>query len=706
ELPARFFRAALVQWQALLPAQLAELHLEAKVQVLGTPRRLALVISDLPAHQPDQVVEAKGPAVSVAFKGDQPTPAALGFARSQGVPVETLEIRETPKGPCVFAVKTQAGRPTAAVLQAQIQTWITALEGPRFMAWGEGPLRFARPVRGLVALWEDQILPVELVNGPERLTAGRTSAGHRVLHPQPIEIPHAAAYVDTLRQACVLVDRQERQQVIRQALETTPAGRAEIPPDLLEEVTDLVEWPTPVVGSFEPEYLELPDQVVTTVMITHQRYFPLRDAQGQLQARFLTISNGDPDKADLIAAGNARVLRARLADAAYFLRTDWQISLADYVPRLAQVTFQEKLGTILEKVERIEALVFWLTKQVGLKGRIKAFTRRAAHLCKADLVTQMVGEFPELQGTMGRFYAITSGEGPEVATAIAEHYLPRFAGDALPTTPAGQLVALADRLDTLAGIFSLGLLPTGSSDPFALRRAGNALWQILWSEDCFFSNAIDLNLALEKALGVLQQQQSSVSTAGVLDQLREFLAQRARTLLQEDRGIDYDLVNAVLVTEDAELLDRALAQPRDLRDRAHFLQSLRNEGTLASIYAVVNRAARLASQGDLPLGPLTPETHVDPAHLTRPVEQELFQVIEHLGTVALQAKKEASYANYTDLVAGLQAVAPVLNRFFDGPESVLVMDPDPAIRQNRLNLLGLLRNQARVLADFRAIVKD
>jgi glycyl-tRNA synthetase beta chain len=673
------------------------------VEYFGTPRRLAVVIRGLPDRQPDQEEEVKGPPAQAAFKDGKPTKAAEGFAQKQGVAVTDLEIRPTDKGDFVFVHKTILGQPTPDILKTLVPEWITSLEGKRFMRWADGDLKFPRPIRWLVALLDNKVLPIELVNGMQGCCSDRHSQGHRVLHPNPVIISHAEAYVETLAAAFVQVDVAKRQTLIQeqiQAAATELGGVAVIDPDLLQEVTNLVESPTPVIGQFDAEFLELPAEVIITEMESHQRYFPvLKQANSdELLPHFITISNGDPKKAKLIAEGNGRVIRARLSDGKFFFDADRAAPLESYLPRLESVTFQADLGSVRAKVDRIGLVADLIADQLQITGSDRTQIQRAAFLCKADLVTQMVGEFPELQGVMGQKYALTCGEPKPVADAILEHYLPRGASDRLPNSLPGQIVGLADRLDTLVSILGLGMIPSGSSDPFALRRAANAIVNIAWTADL----ALDLAQLLDQVIANFARSFASVmkfSVEELKQQLQEFFLQRIRTLLQDDRSIDYDLVNAVLGENDPEYTQRALADLLDVRDRALFLQSIRTDGTLASIYETVNRASRLAAQGTLNTTHLDPTQVVQPKRFQKSSEQAFFDA---LGGLYGQMQGQQ---DYPQLVAALGQIAPTVANFFDGAESVLVMDPDPDIKQNRLNLLGVLRNHARVLADFGAIVK-
>ncbi len=705
ELPASFVDDAIKQWRSRIPVSLLAQSLTTEaIKVYGTPRRLALLIENLPAQQPDREEEIKGPPAAAAFKDGQPTKAAEGFARKQGVELETLQVRSTDKGDFVFVRKSIPGRPVADILAELSPQWILGLEGKRLMRWGDGDIKFPRPIRWLVALLDGTVLPIELVSGSETVKSDRISQAHRILHPEPVTISQAAYYLTYLRSACVEVVTKERQTKIEQQVKAAAkqlGGYAAIYPHLLDEVTNLVEWPTAVVGKFDDEFLSLPTEVITTVMVTHQRYFPVfkSEESQELLPYFITISNGDPAKSAIIAEGNERVIRARLADGKYFYKADLAKPLASYLPQLEKVTFQEKLGSVRAKVDRIVKIAGQIAAQLKLAESDHATIHRAALLCKADLVTQMVGEFPELQGAMGQKYALASGESAAVATAILEHYWPRGAGDQLPQTLTGQVVGLADKLDTLTSIFGLGMLPTGSSDPFALRRAANAVVNITWTADL----AINLGRLLEQITSDFVTAYPQTKSEELLAQLREFFLQRLRTLLQEERGIDYDLVNAVLGENDLEYTERALKDLLDVRDRAHFLQSIRNNGKLEEIYETVNRSTRLAAQGDLDTVQLEPSTVVRPELFQKHSEQAVYNALVQL---VPQTQAAIASRNYQQVVESLSQIAPTVSKFFDGADSVLVMDSDPDIKRNRLNLLGLLRNHARVLADFGAIVKN
>ena len=578
------------------------------------------------------------------------------------------------------------------------------MDGKRLMRWGDGEMKFSRPIRWLLTLLDDTVLEIELVNGSENINSSNISWGHRVLHPDATSVTHANQYVETLRKAYVIVDVEERKHIIKQQVEETGkslSGNLQIYPDLLTEVNNLVEYPSAVVGKFESMFLNLPTEVITTVMVSHQRYFPVfRDKEcKELLPNFITISNGDPAAADMISVGNQRVVRARLADGQFFYNSDLAQPLENFLPKLETVTFQEKLGSLRTKVDRICENADKIAKQLKISSSELEYIQRAALLCKADLVTQMVYEFPELQGIMGQKYATANKEPQEVATAIFEHYLPRGADDILPQTITGQIVGLADRLDTLVSIFGLGMIPTGSSDPFALRRAAIAVINIIWSANL----PVNLQKLIENISHNFATNHEKIDSQQLAASLSEFFLQRIRILLQEEKNIDYDLVNAVLGENDPEYTQRALQNLLDVRDRAVFLQQIRQDGTLEKIYETVNRSTRLAAQGDLDTRQLDPSKLINQELFQKSSESSFYQGVVDLLPQTQSAKESR---NYRQLVTALEEISPTISKFFDGEDSVLVMDPDPDIKRNRLYLLGLLRNHARVLADFGEIVKN
>ena len=708
ELPADFARLALPQLETQARQGLAEECLShTSLAVTSTPRRLVLVVEGLPLQQADRREEHKGPPAALAFRDGIPTPAALGFARRCGVEPDQLEVRETAKGPVVYARSLVRGRSTSEVLAARIPTWLGALQGRRFMRWGDGDSRFSRPVRWLVALLDREVIPLALDGTDPVIEAGRRTRGHR-LHPEQGVLATAADHQEVLSGLGVVVDRQERARTIRSAVEHRAAelqARPDLPDELFEELVDLVESPLLIEGSIEPRFLALPPEVLATVMRSHQRYIPLErsdqqpdplalQAEGLLLPTFLCVSNGREEALTTVRRGNERVLKARLADAEFFLGVDRASSSQERLNQLERVQFAEGLGSLGERSLRLSWLAECLIRALNLEPGTAKAASRAASLCKHDLVSQMVGEFPELQGVMGAKYLLAEGEERAVALAVGEHYRPRGATDALPVSPAGSLVAMADRLELLLSIFGKGERPSGSSDPYALRRAGNGLLQILWHQNW----TLDLMALLATATTHWQESlpHLGLDPRALAGDLGEFLRQRLISLL-EDGAIPADLVQAV--AGDSVPLSRVLQDPEDSRQRATLLLTLRQQDQLAAVQAVVTRATRLATHADLDSGTLSPVGLIDEGLFTSSSEAGMLAVINTLEPISLRQDRE----RYGDLAQALAAGAPALAAFFDGDQSVMVMCDDLKVRSNRLNLLALLRNQASVLADFSQI---
>jgi glycyl-tRNA synthetase beta chain len=731
ELPADFARQALPQLRALVEADLERLRLPfTAVRSSGTPRRLALTIEGLAARQQDLTSERKGPPAQQAFRDGQPTEAALGFARRCGVEAERLEVRETAKGPFVFARILERGQGTAELLPALIPAWLWSLQGRRFMRWGAGESRFSRPVRWLVALLDAEVVPVDFPDCDPPLRSDRFSRGHRLLN-EAVEIADAGVYAATLAAHDVQVERGIRAAWIREHLEQAAVeagGALELPEGLFEELVDLVESPQLIEGAIDPRFLALPPEVLSTVMRAHQRYVPLRrpeapadplalEAGASLLPLFLCVANGRPEAAATIRRGNERVLRARLADAEFFLRADLAVASIDRRDALDRVTFAEGLGSLRDRSERIEWLTEVLVEALAPEVAIGQAARRAAHLCKHDLVSQMVGEFPELQGVMGGKYLLAEGEERTVALAVLEHYLPRGAGDALPGSDAGALVALAERLELLLSIFAKGERPSGSSDPYALRRAGNGLLQILWERGW----RLDLLALLERACGHWAEllPELKIDRQALAVDLQAFLRARLLSLLEE-QGIDPDLAQAV--AGESVPISRVLAHPVGVQQRALLLQDWRLNKAVPfqRIQQVVQRAARLAEQATgIDLAALNPNRRelIEPALFEKTSEQDLYGALLNLysairlaGSSPAQAEDvdQALYASLDrdDLLriaTSLAELSEKLSNFFDGRESVMVMCEEQPVRANRLGMLVVIKNMALLLADFTKI---
>ena len=706
ELPADFVRQGLAQLGQRVTRDLKEARLNhGSISVFGTPRRLVVSVEELEQRQPDLEENRKGPPVAQAFKDGEPGPAAIGFAKRCGVEPSALEQRETPKGPCLFATVRTPGQPSSDLLKDLIPGWIDALQGRRFMRWGTGAQRFSRPIRWLVALQGADVIPVSLTGADPEVCSDRFSRGHRLHQGGPVEIASADAYAEALAAVGVVVDRNRRAALIRQEMTEAAAaadGTPDCPEALFEELVDLVEDPRILQGAITERFLKLPPEVISTVMQAHQRYVPLEVpgtsddplrlcADGVLRPQFLFVGNGLAASSALIIRGNERVLGARLADAEFFMDVDRRQSSSVRREGLSAVTFAEGLGSLRDRSDRIERLAALLLQQLGLDPSDETAAKRAAHLCKHDLVSQMVGEFPELQGLMGGKYLLEEGETRAVALAVVEHYLPRGAGDRLPATPAGAVVALAERLELLLSIYAKGERPSGSSDPYALRRAGNGILQILWG----MGWRLDLIGFLEKACAEWATLFPAFEVDAENLKADLCLLMRQRTVSQlEDDGFPSDLVQAVA----GELVSdrRLLGDPLDAKERIQLLKGLRSSGQLDAVQAVVQRASRLAEKGALAGDVLNVTDVVDPERFESPSEQALFDALQQLQPLSQQRR-------YQSLADGLVEATPALESFFDGDNSVMVMADDPQMRLNRLNLLAVLRNQASVLAQFELI---
>jgi len=689
EIPARFLPGAIEQLEARGRTLLDEILLGAQeVIAYATPRRLVLLATGVAERQPDREIDVKGPARKAAFDPDgRPTKAAEGFARSQGVAPLDLAIRSTAGGEYVFAHKHVPGRAAEDVLGEALPGLITSLEWPKLMRWGAHELRFVRPIKWLLAIYRGTVIRFSL----DGVTSGRETFGHRFLHPGPLSVATAADYLPVVRLGQVIVDPAERRaQIVAQirAVAAKADGRALEDPDLLTEVTHLVEHPTALLGRFAPEYLGLPTEVLVTTMKHHQRYFPVLDDQGRLAPLFITVRNGDDFAIDVVRAGNERVLGARLADAKFFYDEDLKRPLADRVVELDGVAFEERLGTMGDKTRRLEALV---TDVLGLAepavsraeptlsqadpGLVE-IVRRAAHLAKADLVTGMVREFPELQGRMGEVYAGRSGEPPEVARAIGEQYRPAFAGDQVPATTAGKVLALADKIDTLAAAFGIGLFPTGSQDPHGLRRAAQGVIAILLEAEF----RVSLDRLVERAfahLGGLATKAAEGRAA-----LMDFLRGRIAGAMAE-AGLRYDVVEATLAA--------GFADPADAFERARALAIVRDEEAFADVVTAFTRAANLA-------GKTGADRPVDPALFEHDAERRLFEAYGSVAAEALALQREGRYADFLRVLSRLR---PAVDAFF---EAVMVMVDDRRVRENRLNLLRLVSALAIRVADLSKLV--
>lgn len=640
-----------------------------EVRAYATPRRLAVRIEALADSQPDREVEKRGPALAAAFKDGQPTKAAEGFARSCGVTVDELIHLETDKGTWLGYREQQRGESTAALLPAILQKAVAALPVPKNMRWGASRVEFSRPVHWLVMLYGGDVVEAEALG----LAAGRTTYGHRFHAPAAIELAHADDYLEALEQAWVLADRDRRRERIReQVLAEAEVQRATAVIDeaLLVEVSGLVEWPVALTGSFDERFLEVPAESLISSMKANQKYFHLLDDAGNLKPLFITIANIDSQDPQQVIEGNEKVIRPRLADAAFFYDTDRRRPLASRIDELAGVVFQKQLGTLADKAHRSAAVAAFIAGQI--EGDV-GHARRAAELAKCDLVTEMVLEFPELQGIMGRYYAEHDGEPAEVAQALEEQYLPRFASDAIPHSRTGLALALADRLDTLTGIFGIGQRPTGTKDPFALRRAAIGVLNILVKGEL----NLDLRVLLELAAA---QHQELPYAETLVDEVLGYMLDRFRAWGQ-DEGISAEAYLAVRA--------RPVTRPLDFARRLRAVQAFAGREEAAALAAANKRVSNILTKqgGDA-------ASQVDPQLLQEAAEKALHEAVSAQRERVMPLFAEARYAEALDALANLRE--PV-DAFFD---QVMVMADDEAVRGNRLALLADLRALFLEVADI------
>ncbi len=635
------------------------------IRPYATPRRLALVISKLQTKQPDRVVERRGPAVTAAFDEEgNPTKALLGFAGSCGVEVDDLDTMKTDKGAWLVFKQEQVGATAAELLPEIIQQALNDLPIPKRMRWGDLPGEFVRPVHWLIVLLGDEIVPMDLLG----VTADRFTRGHRFHYPQPIRVSSPMTYAPQLEtEGHVMVDFEARKEAIEgqvKELADKLKGTAIINPELLEEVTGLVEWPVALAGNFDQRFLELPPEALISSMEGHQKYFAVEAKDGKLLPHFITVSNiASQDPAQVIA-GNERVILPRLSDAAFFWDTDRKRALADHQEQLKTIVFQNKLGTVYDKSQRVASLAAEIAAQIDGQPQL---AERAAKLAKCDLVTEMVGEFPELQGIMGRYYARLDGEDNEVAEALDEQYQPRFAGDDLPATRTGQAVSLAEKLDTLTGLFGIGQPPSGVKDPFALRRAALGVLRILIEK----SLDLDLTRLLDKAAASFD---GTLSENDVSEQVMQYFFDRLRGYALE-QGFKSDEFEAVLTVRPT--------RPLDFMQRLKAVAAFRKLEQAESLAAANKRIGNILRKNDSE----TAEPEVKDSLLQEAAEKALAEKVS-------EAKRElaplSAKADYTGVLNYLAGMRETVDSFFD---DVMVMADDEMVRQNRLALL----NQTRAL---------
>lgn len=670
EIPAGFMPNILGQLKQLAETKLNDAHLPFEsIATYGTPRRLALIVKGLADTSAEISERHKGPSASIAYDADgNATKAAIGFARGKGLDVADLVVEDG----YIYAETKTAGVSAKDIVTDMLPQLITGLNFPKSMHWGNLDAKFVRPVRWLVALLDEEVIPVEFAT----VKSGNVTRGHRFLGADEITIKNASSYVDTLKENFVMVDQDARRELISKQLHDMAASKnASIvwDDDLLEEINYLVEWPTALCGGFEESYLALPDAAIITPMKDHQRYFPLVDQEGKLLPMFLTVRNGSDYSIEVVQAGNERVLRARLDDAKFFFNEDRKKPLIDRQDGLTKIVFQEGLGNLADKTERLLKLGRVFGEECGLHEDAAVVLERATELAKTDLTTGMVTEFTELQGVMGKEYALLDGESEEVAEAIFEQYLPRFAGDVLPQTEAGKVLSIIDKVDNIVATFSRGLIPTGSQDPYALRRQTIGILNILLGSEWNISLRPIFKASME-LLNVPAEKQDEL-----LDQVEEFFTLRLKNIFLDrevpHHVIDLLLSNNELSVADAEGLVNALLANR-IDENVELVQAY------TRMYNLVKDVEYTGVNSDL---------------LKEDAEKELFEAASKASEASCAAWEAGDY----DAVVAVPAtLVPAINKFF---EDVMVMDKDEAIKANRLQLVRLAYNVMAIIGDISAL---
>lgn len=669
EIPAHYMPSILSQVRDLAGKSFDESHIAYEsIRTLGTPRRIALIMKGVAEKQADVSAKHKGPSVKIAYDADgNPTKAAMGFARGQKIDVKDLVVEDG----YVYANVTSVGADTAGLLPDLMKGIVTGLNFPKSMHWGSLDLHFVRPIRWFVALFDKDVIPFELAN----VKSGNVSRGHRFLGTGDFTIESPAAYEETCKEHFLIVDPEVRKQMILEGLQKLAdekGGTIIMDDDLLEEVVYLVEYPTALCGEFDEDYLKLPEAAIITPMKDHQRYFPMRDKDGKLMNLFLTVRNGNDYHLETVQHGNERVLRARLDDAKFFFEEDKKHKLVDYTEKLKKIVFQDGLGTLYDKAQRLEKITVFLNHKLDL-GLDDAKLQRASLLAKADLATQMVMEFTELQGVMGKEYALIDGEDAGVAEAINEQYQPRFAGDVLPQTDMGKVLGIADKFDTITGMFSRGFIPTGSQDPFALRRQTigtlNILMDAGWNLNCHEVFAFVLNL-----LGV-----EGEDAAKVMGQLDDYFTLRLKNIFQ-DKGMDYHIIDCVLASDTLNAYEEARRAQAlidaDIMGKTDLLQAF-------------TRVSNMIKGAD--------DTDVNPDLFETEEEKALYSACQ-----AMQVNLPQKYAvyDYEGVAEVLSEGIAAINDFLD---NVLVMHKDEAVKENRLHLLALTYSLIQPLGDIKKL---
>ncbi|GKZ01929.1 glycine--tRNA ligase subunit beta [Paraclostridium bifermentans] len=674
ELPARYVNSAMDQLKTNIVKSFNENRITFdEVNIYSTPRRLTVIVNNICEKQSDLEEEVKGPAKRIAVDAEgNYTKPLLGFMKSKGIKEEDLYFKQVGKEEYAFGKIKQDGQLTSEVLKSILPEAIKSMTFPKAMRWGGKNMRFIRPIRWMVCILNDSVLDIEL----EGIVSSNTTKGHRFLGESEFEVNTLNEYLTKLEENFVILNQDERKELIKKQCDDVAkslGGEIEFDEELLEEVTHLVEYPTAFYGEFDEDYAKLPKEVVITPMKQHQRYFPvLKD--GKLLPNFIAVRNGDSHRIDNVKKGNEKVLEARLADALFFYKEDTKKSLESYIEKLKTVVFQAKLGTVYDKSLRIEKLANDILEKLN-ETDIKEDTLRAAKLCKADLVTGMVFEFTELQGVMGREYAKVSGENENVAEAIFEHYLPRFAGDILPATKSGIVLSIADKLDSIAGFFAIGIQPTGSQDPYALRRQALGIINIL------MDNNLDISLRELVSLTLDNYSFIEFDKDEVLNQIMEFFKDRIKNLFR-DLGIRYDVIDAILSSNIDDIAD--------MYARAKDLNSWIDKGELVEMLTAFNRVATLAEKAE------TNEVNIN---LMR--EEAEFNLYQQFQEISSNVEHLLANKEYTKALDAFASLRPAIDNMFD---SVMIMDKDEAIKNNRLAILKQIYDIMLNICDLSKIV--
>lgn len=674
ELPARYVNSAMDQLKTNIVKSFNENRITFdEVNVYSTPRRLTVIVNNICEKQSDLEEEVKGPAKRIAVDAEgNYTKPLLGFMKSKGIKEEDLYFKQVGKEEYAFGKIKQDGQLTSEVLKSILPEAIKSMTFPKAMRWGGKNMRFIRPIRWMVCILNDSVLDIEL----EGIVSSNTTKGHRFLGESEFEVNTLTEYLTKLEENFVILNQDERKELIKKQCDDVAkslGGEIEFDEELLEEVTHLVEYPTAFYGEFDEDYAKLPKEVVITPMKQHQRYFPvLKD--GKLLPNFIAVRNGDSHRIDNVKKGNEKVLEARLADALFFYKEDTKKSLESYIEKLKTVVFQAKLGTVYDKSLRIEKLANDILEKLN-ETDIKEDTLRAAKLCKADLVTGMVFEFTELQGVMGREYAKVSDENENLAEAIFEHYLPRFAGDILPATKSGIVLSIADKLDSIAGFFAIGIQPTGSQDPYALRRQALGIINIL------MDNNLDISLRELVSLTLDNYSFIEFDKDEVLNQIMEFFKDRIKNLFR-DLGIRYDVIDAILSSNIDDIAD--------MYARAKALNSWIDKGELVEMLTAFNRVATLAEKAE------TNEVNIN---LMR--EEAEFNLYQQFQEISSNVEHLLANKEYTKALDAFASLRPAIDNMFD---SVMIMDKDEAIKNNRLAILKQIYDIMLNICDLSKIV--